>query len=85
MADCGDAYVPRPRPAGDNIRPGEVPRADVEHLIVEVLHEQSCGDDYAGDQQGAAIDRQGHAWNAREICDALEARGWTVHRNTDRR
>jgi hypothetical protein len=63
-----------------------VPRADVEHLIAGVLHSQHCdGNDYAGDPQVAAADRAGHAWDAREICDALAERGWTVHRSTDRR
>ncbi|MGI5245089.1 hypothetical protein [Dactylosporangium sp. CA-139066] len=82
---CDEPFVPRPRSAADDLRPGEVPRADVEHLIARVLHEQSCGDEnYAGDPQVAAADRAGHAWDARAICDALAERGWIVHR-TDRR
>ena len=86
FADCGDPFVPRPRAAAEDRPPGEVPRADVEHLIVGVLHQQYCdSDDYAGDPQVAAADRAAHAWDARQICEALEARGWTVHRNNDRR
>jgi hypothetical protein len=86
VTDCADPYVPRPRPAADDEAPTAVPRADVEHLIVGVLHAQYCdGDDYAGDRQVAAADRAGHAWDARAICDVLAERGWTVHRTDPRR
>ncbi|MER7280389.1 hypothetical protein ABT369_38730 [Dactylosporangium sp. NPDC000244] len=70
--------MPKPRDPSDR-DPAEVPRADVEHLIAQVLHEQSCGD-VDDNPASAADDRRGHAWNAREICAELERRGWTVNR-----
>ena len=78
MPECGP--IPKPRNPADP-EPAVVSRADVEHLIAEVLHEQYCGTEtYEGDPSVASADRGSHAWDARLICDALAARGWTVRR-----